>query len=383
MTGQEPLRVLTTSYEFPPLGGGGGQVVAGLSQALSDAGHQISVVTMGGLGLPEHEQIGAVPVARIGRFRLRKDRCTPPEMGWYIANLRRRGPRILSSFRPDILHGHFLFPDGVAVRRLARLANRPFILTAHGSDVPGYNPDRFGMLHRLLAPEWRAVARQADRIICPSNRLAELIAQAEPDARTIVIPNGIDLDAPRAAPTATTRENRILVVSRLFARKGIQDLLEGLAHSGIKWPVTVVGDGPFRSNLESRAKSLGLDAEFTGWLDNTSPEMANLLTRSRIFAYPSHSENFPVALLEGMRAGLAILTTSGTGCDEVVGDAGVCVPPAAPKAIAGALRQMAADVSALDELGAAAMARVQEHFAWSTIAQQTAETMQEVLRQRR
>jgi len=63
-----------------------------------------------------------------------------------------------------------------------------------------------------------------------------------------------------------------------------------------------------------------------GWY-NHSPQFSSLSRTLSIFVYPSEAENFPIALLEAMAASLAIITTSKSGCAEVVGEVLATVPP--------------------------------------------------------
>jgi hypothetical protein len=90
------------------------------------------------------------------------------------------------------------------------------MVTAHGSDVLGYNPHRFTLLHRVLGPVWRMVARNAAAIVCLSASVQRLVRNACPDASTALIPNGIepgrfDFDRPKL--------DRNLVVTRMLSAR--------------------------------------------------------------------------------------------------------------------------------------------------------------------
>jgi glycosyltransferase involved in cell wall biosynthesis len=82
-----------------------------------------------------------------------------------------------------------------------------------------------------------------------------------------------------------------------------------------------------------------------------------------------------MVLLEAMSAGLAIITTRGTGCDEVVGDSGVLVPPGDPLALRRALVELAHDPDRCRVLGAAARKRLEERFSWPAVAARYAEIL--------
>ena len=105
---------------------------------------------------------------------------------------------LIRSRRYDLIHAHFFLPSGAVAYVLHRMTGVPYVVTAHGSDVPGYDPDRFRASHRLLAPAWRRIARSARAITCPSRWLADLIEEGVGDALPIrIIPNGIGGDGTR------------------------------------------------------------------------------------------------------------------------------------------------------------------------------------------
>lgn len=354
------------SYEFPPLGGGGAKVVDGLSSELVRMGHKVDVVTMAYRGLPRFEVSNGVHVHRVPCLRLRKSVCTPLEMLTYCVPALLAVRRLMRRKRHDVYHPHFIFPDGVIALALRRLIGCRFAITAHGSDVPGYNPDRFKVLHKLLAPLWRLVVKDAERIICPSDALSTRIIAASRDAKTIRIPNGFEIS--RLRPDRPKRD-RILVVSRMFERKGVQYLLQALAGLDVDHEVDIVGDGPYLPALREMAQQMQIPVNFRGWLENDSPELKELYETSKIFVFTSAEENFPIVLLEAMAAGMAIVTTKATGCAEVVGDTARMVPPKDPHAIRAALSALTSDAELCREMGGAARQRVEENFSWRSVAE--------------
>ncbi len=358
------MRVLMLCYEFPPLGGGGAAVVRGLSAHLARAGHAVDVVTMHRRGLPHREQVDGVDVYRVPCVRVRDANCTMAEQATYVAAALPYVLRLVRGRRYDVNHTHFIVPDGVLALALRRLAGLPYVITCHGSDVPGYNPHRFLRAHRVLAPVWRAVVGGAEGIISPSESLKALVLRARPGASVTVIPNGIGGD--RLRPTPDKRA-RILVVTRMLERKGVQFFLRALEGLGLDHEVHIVGDGPYLGVLKALAERLRLEVRFWGWLDRASPELIDLYETSRIYVLPSEAENFPVVLLEAMSAGAAIITTRGTGCAEVVGDAALLVEARDPAAIREALLHLTTDPELCRRLGALARARA-ESFAWPAIA---------------
>jgi glycosyltransferase involved in cell wall biosynthesis len=364
------MRILMSSYEFPPIGGGGAAVVAGLSRQLVATGHEVDLVTMSFRGCPREEVVSGVRVHRVPCLRRAKHNCTPPEALSYIVNAMPVIRGLLSRQRYDVMHSHFILPDGLLAWRVWRSTGLPYVITAHGTDVPGYNMHRLRLAHRLLRPVWRTVVGGAGRIVCPSEIFQQLVLAQHPGPdKTRVIPNGLEVGEYRPR----SHGSRVLVVTRMLERKGIQYVLDSLAESPVEPEVHIVGDGPFLPELRRKAEALKSPAKFWGWLDNRSAQLHELYESAGIFVFPSDAENFPVVLLEAMAAGLAIITTEGTGCAEVVGDAGLLVPPRNSRAISRALKQLIDDPELRRSLGAAARRRIEENFTWGAVARRYVE----------
>ncbi len=358
------MRILTLCYEFPPIGGGGSRVVAGLSAELVRAGHSVDLVTMRFRGQPREEVVNGARVYRVRCLRRSPSICSPPEMATYLASALPLAHRLIRQNGYDLNHTHFIFPDGVLAWALKQLTGLPYVVTAHGSDVPGFNPDRFALAHRLLRPAWQRVVAGAAGLVTPSRNLEQLITRARPGVRAVVIPNGID---PRTFSADRPRRRRILVVARLFERKGVQHVIRAMAGLRHDHELHVIGAGPYQSTLVALARELSVDVRFHGWLEPGSLPLADLYETADIFVHSSDIENFPMVLLEAMAAGLAIITTRGTGCDEVVGDAGLLVDPGDIGALRAALMTLMADPARRVALGAAARRRLVSQFSWTSV----------------
>jgi glycosyltransferase involved in cell wall biosynthesis len=181
-----------------------------------------------------------------------------------------------------------------------------------------------------------------------------------------VIPNGFD---PARLSPAKERQKRVLVVSRLFKRKGIDRVIKAFSSLATDYELHIVGDGPQLSELRSLAQGASRRIHFRGWLDNSDPQLRELYETSGIFALPSEAENFPVSLLEAMAGGLAIVTSKGTGCADVVGDSALLVPATDTQELGEALKRLIDDEQLRSHLGYSARQRLESHFAWPLVAQ--------------
>lgn len=328
-------------------------------------GHDVDVVTMAFRDLPLRETVDGVRVTRVPCLRRHAHSCSVVEAATYLRSALPVARKIAASARFDLVHAHFLLPDGWIARSIARDIGLPYIVTAHGSDVPGYNPHRLKLAHRLLSRPWRAVVRDAAVVVSPSRFLDSLIHASAPDARTEVVPNGID---PAIFRTDLPREPRVLTATRLVRRKGIGHVIATAPSLPEGWSVEVLGDGTDRNIFEDEAASFGGRVRFSGWIDGESAAYRDRLERASVFALPSEAENFPVVLLEAMCAGLPVVTTSGTGCEEVVGDAGILVPPGDREAVVRAIVDLANDEALRSRLGEAGRKRVESLFSWDAVA---------------
>lgn len=373
------MRILTLSFEYPPLGGGGAKVVDGLARHLAKLGHEIDISTMGFRGLPKFETANGVNVYRHASIRKRTDICHMHEMVPYLLSALPRLKRMVAERKYDINHTHFIFPDGVLAWMLNRLTGLPYVITAHGSDVPGYNPDRFRAHHTLLLPLWRHIVRRSECVICPSAHLQSLIEKTDNTVRSTVIPNGMSAD--RFSPDRD-KQMRVLVVSRMFERKGVQYLMEALRGRMLACEINIVGDGPYLDTLKRMARDTPVNVRFWGWLDNKSEKLRELYETSRIFVFTSQQENFPVNLLEAMTAGMAIVISEDPGSREVVGDAALIVPYNQPAQLFDTLKQLTQDPVRCDELGRQARRRLESRFTWGAIADRYCALFEQVLGRR-
>jgi glycosyltransferase involved in cell wall biosynthesis len=340
-------------------------MVHGLSRALAKMGNKVDVVTMGYRGLPIRDQTNGAQIYRIPCVRMKKYHCTQPEAGFYLLAALPRVRRLVDQHCYDINHTHFILPDGIMAWLIHRHTRLPYVITAHGSDVPGYNPDRLLIAHKLLTPLWKAITLNASKIVSPSASLKSLLVRQSPDMKITLIPHGFEVE--RFNPQAI-KQKRILVVTRMLERKGVQYLLKALEGFTGDYSVHIAGDGPFLPTLQQLANNIGVNVKFWGWLDNRSPELKKLYETSSIFVLTSEAENFPIALMESMAAGLAIITTKKTGCAEVVGDAAVLVEPKNSEAIRAALNVLATDGNLRRKLGQAARKRSEDKFSWAAVA---------------
>lgn len=283
---------------------------------------------------------------------------------------------------PDVIHTHtakagalgriaaFLFNVSRSRKRRCLVVH-----TFHGHVFTGYFRPTAEMLVRLAE---RTLAVITDRIVAisPAQR-EDLVGRFQIASRpqTVMIPLGLDLDAivSRQSSVRTLRsalgigDKHFVVgyVGRFVPIKNLELLVRAfdLTRRGRfdAWLI-LVGDGPTRPAVEALVRTSGLSdrVRFCGWTE----ELASVYATMDVCALSSINEGTPVAIIEAMAAGKAVVATNVGGVPDVIEDGrtGLLVPPGNVEALAGALIRLAEDPDARDSLGALARKDVARRF---------------------
>jgi len=336
------MRILVINYEFPPVGGGGGDVSSHISKALTEMGHEVRVLTVRYKGLPKTEFQDGYHVKRIFAFRMHLESCSKLEMVAFC--LMALFPMIKETltFRPHIAHIHFAVPTGPLGWLLKKLLGIPYVVTLHGGDVPGFVPEQTGKSFMWLIPLIRPIWKNAAHVVAVSIGLRDLARRTFPEVSIKSIPNGVDCNFfhPPTKEPKTSIPLRMITAARLNSQKGIPYLLEALyllksECEEIPLHLDIYGDGPDRNLIESLVNKWNLSSWVTihGWVSRN--EVNEAMGRSHLFVLPSVVEGMPIACLQAMAVGLPVLATRTIGSEEVVQDKynGSLVPVKDPQAL--------------------------------------------------
>lgn len=364
------MNVLCVNYEYPPVGGGGGVVCQGLIRTLTGMGFRIDVVTSGASGQKAFEEKDGARIFRVPCLRLHRHYVTTPELMTVLYPLYKKALELTRQRNYAFNHTHFIVPSGVVSYRLWKKTGLPYLITAHGSDVPGYNPDRFDLMHRFIRKPWEAIIKHSRLITTPSRYLKDLLLK-KVDHPITIIPNGFEFFTHRTS--SEVKKNRIVLVTRMFERKGVQYFLRAIANFKTDWEILIAGDGPYLPKLKEEARIHNAPVKFLGFIQGR--QLADLYQSARIFVFPSIQENFPMVLLEAMNAGCAVITTDAPGCMEVVDDAAVLVERRSVEQLRKALIDLMNNPPAIEDLAAKSYKRA-EAFYWPNVGRQFADLFQ-------
>jgi glycosyltransferase involved in cell wall biosynthesis len=362
-----PRRILVLNYEFPPLGGGASPVSYEIAHKLSLTGDfDIDVVTMGYKGLSKYEEVNShFRIHRVPSIRSKKEICHPWEQLSYLFTGYWKARQLIKKHHYDVCHTHFIIPTGVIARRLKKEFGLPYIITAHGSDVLGYNA-RFKKLYPFLIKPWRNILDSAKLITSPSLFLKNEILKVYPefDEKKIeVIPNGIDTT--KFIPQE--KKKYIFSSGRLLVNKGFQYLIQAVSDVDFGYEVHIAGDGPMMHELQNLAEKSKTKVVLHGWLDNRGQEYKNLLEQASIYVLASDKENASIALLEAMSAGCAVVTTNISGTAEMVNGTGLLVNPKDVQDLKSAISTVTSGESLLSDLQQKSLTRINDVYSWGVV----------------
>jgi phosphatidylinositol alpha-mannosyltransferase len=234
-------------------------------------------------------------------------------------------------------------------------------------------------LYDVAAPLLRGVSRHLAVRIAVSEAAAGFAASRIGGTFEIV-PNGVDVARFRDAEPMSNAPPRpvVLFVGRLEPRKGVGVMLEAFRLSKGGWNLLVVGDGSGRSEIDALPAALAARVRALGAVENET--LPSCHASADVLVAPSlGGESFGMVITEGMAAGLGIVASDIPGYREVVGEAGILVPPGDAPALAEALDRACSDPDLLTRLGSAARQRASE-FSWDVVAARLEQIYAEVSR---
>jgi len=365
------MRILFCNYEYPPLGGGGGVVMAALARHLARR-HQVTVLTSQGPGLAAREEDQGVEVLRVPVF-FRRDLAVAnfPSMLAYLPSGFLRGVGLRNSHRFDVVNTHFAVPSGPLGHMLAKIYRVPNVLSVHGGDL--FAPSKKSSPHRhaMFRSAVRWLLRSADAVVAQSRDTARHVDSLYGVKRHVeLIPLGIERPPPvrnanRSSFGLPDDAFTLVTIGRLVARKATAQLLEVLQDPRMsKAHLLVVGDGPEGLELHRLSENPALRHR-VHWLGAVSDQAKQAaLAVSDVFVSASQHEGFGLVFLEAMAAGLPVVCYNRGGQVDFLssGETGYVIGLNERAALTQALVDLQADAALRGRLGAENRSRVVQFY---------------------
>ncbi|MEY4312599.1 MAG: hypothetical protein RLZZ319_108 [Actinomycetota bacterium] len=304
----------------------------------------------------------------------------------------------------DVVHSHTWYANFAG--HLAKLLHGiPHVITAHSLEpLRPWKAEQLGGGYRVSSYIEQTAYESADAIVAVSEGMRRDILRCYPSVdpdRVVTIHNGIDLerwvrredhDVARSLginPDLPT----VIFVGRITRQKGLPYLLRAARHLPADVQLVFCAGAPdtpeIMAEVQSAVEVLRQEREHVVWIDRmlNRDELSTALSVSTVFVCPSVYEPLGIVNLEAMACGVAVVGTATGGIPEVVDDGvtGRLVPidqvddgtgtPIDPdrfvEDLARVLTEVVTDRDLAAQYGAAGRRRVEEHFAWSSIAERT------------
>ena len=266
--------------------------------------------------------------------------------GLAVAVAVRRELKTYGGWMPDVIDGHFAFPDGYAAVALARSLGRPATVTCHGSDL------RLYPALKVTGSMVRSTLVTADRVISVSSDLMRRsVSLGCPQARAVFLTNGVDPAKFAVQDKAHCRRKLGLPLDRhigvcvgfLIDRKDQSLIVKATAEivrRGLQPPLVVlVGDGPNRERLQNEVVALGVSEHVLMVGQRPHAEVADWMGAADWLVLTSESEGWATVYFEAMACGRPVLTSNVSSAMDAVGkpEFGRVVEPRTAQAFANAM----------------------------------------------
>ena len=286
----------------------------------------------------------------------------------------------INRYMPDIVHFQGTSPLFCIT---ALIAQRKYttVLTMHGILLRETSYRSEGnIIFRILS---RYIEKYAllklDHLIVVAPQIQEIINEMR-TKRIYVVPNGVELDGiEKIAPAMINRENMIMFIGSLVEVKGAHILIEALGIVKRKTPdiyLLIAGSGPQETRLKELVLDLGLDdnVSFLGFI--RGDEKFSYMKAAKILVFPSFWEALPIAVLEGMACGKAVVASDVGGIPFLIEDGinGYLVEPGNAQNLAEKIILLLENDETLMNMGKENLNKVQK-FRWEKIAAETSEIM--------
>ena len=300
--------------------------------------------------------------------------------------------KIIRKEKIEIIHSHWIIPNGLAGAIGKILFNIPHITTAHAGDV--FTIQKSGMLQ--MAGSF--VLSNAELITANSvfTKKSILSINSSVDNKIRIIPMGVDecrfckKDRIRAGePTESSRI--ILSIGRIVEKKGLKYLIMAMQEIIKRYPdmtLFIGGDGPEKKQLIQLCSELNLEKNVI-FLGFVAPEkIAELYASSDIFILPSietkdgDTEGLGVVLLEAMACGVPVIGSNLGGITDIIEDnkTGLLTRPGDPDDIARKILSLISDKELRTTLSKNAITLVNEKFSWNIVSKQFSEAFQDSIK---
>ncbi len=290
-------------------------------------------------------------------------------------------PALIQELRPQIAHideEPYNYATYHAMRAALRVNARTLFFTwqniFHRYPPPFSFFERFALDHSSFA--------------IAGNRHAYEVLRAKGYRGSIRVIPQFGVDPNEFIPARGKRETGTLRIGvaggRIVEEKGVQVLLHAVAELRGDWELRLLGDGPYKSQLESLARELKIESRVQWEPRRASTEMPAFYRELDVLVLPSLTrknwkEQFGRVLIEAMASEVPVIGSDSGEIPNVIGDAGIIFPEGNANALRVQLEALMQNSSRRAELGERGRSRVLENFTQARVAAETYTVYREML----
>ncbi|MFP8954774.1 glycosyltransferase family 4 protein [Natrialbaceae archaeon A-arb3/5] len=276
--------------------------------------------------------------------------------------------------RPDIVHVHTshrfsFYRSSFYVLFAKRVWGRPVVLHVHGSSFDEFVATDSGALARYQSLVFGA----SDRIVVLSEYWREVVSERADEETIHVLPNAVEPEGyePSFDEPADDADEvpHVVFISNMIDRKGVTELVEAVdeleSSTDRPFRVSFAGKGP-RSEQVTELADRSETVDYHGYV--SEERKRSLLSEGTIYVLPTYAEGLPIAMLEGMAGGNAIISTDVGSIPEVIDDEnGRLVEPGNVEQLHDALQSLVESPDTARRMGERNRRAICDRYSWEQI----------------
>jgi glycosyltransferase involved in cell wall biosynthesis len=380
--------ILIFAGYFYPHVGGYEKSILGLSRILVDKGYSVDIITCNTEKASNYEELDRITIYRLQAWNLLNGTYPVPK---FFGNGSIRRAIMLRHYDVIITQTRF-FTTSLLGIIWARLKGIPVIHVEHGTVHTVLSSRLLGIIGKIYDHVLGTLVVKLAQVNVGGSVAACEFARHLGARNTLVIHNGVDPNVFQKRPSECRQkfgfsDSDIIVtfVGRLIYAKGAQDLIRAFSNiteSELKMRLIIVGDGPYRNELEQLISQNGKKADIIMVGQKDQEQLVDILSITDIFVNPSYSEGFPTSVLEAASIGIPVIATDVGGTKEIITDnnTGILVQAGNVNQLENKLHDLSTDKELRMNLANNGRALVTIEFGWNTITSQWNRLMNEVPR---
>ena len=281
-----------------------------------------------------------------------------------------------------LTHFYFHEPESTPISQVASKLDSPFVIgmceLPHyrlSDEVPGIlKSPSLRKIGKSIAylPRFKKTLSHCDRLITVNEAAKEYYSEHVSKDKICTIPYGVNQELFPSTPLPD--QNRLLVVSRLIQRRGIDKIIEilpSLLSEISDVHLDIVGNGPQHASLEKQASKLGNSSKVHFHGNVPYEELVRHYQNCSIFCHLSDSDGWNQPALEAMSIGRPVIGIDASHNSMITdGSTGYLIPSDQPNLLLDRLVQLLENKSLCSQMSASSVKSISTNYSLSTVAKQ-------------